>query len=182
MKKLIINTLLLICFVACSDDEECAPESSPYYGTANIIMNGQVLELGAVAGNASCGTKNLSLRTEFYDENGLRRMSIVIGNFPPYIGKYTLKKAGLECVNNFIYGSANTLDHDALIERFDIVEEADNNELIITHYDSVAARLEGHFSMTLAVKDMFRVDSIEFPDTLVIEYGTFSTEVLPPRE
>ncbi len=63
-----------------------------------------------------------------------------------------------------------------------MVEEAENNELIITHYDSVAQRLEGRFSMTLAVVDLFRIDELNFPDTVRITYGTFSTEVLPITE
>ena len=62
------------------------------------------------------------------------------------------------------------------------MEEAENNELIITHYDSAARRLEGHFSMTLAVTELFRIDELNFPDTVRITYGSFSTEVLPITE
>ena len=33
--------------------------------------------------------------------------------------------------------------------------------------------------MTLAVTELFRIDELNFPDTVRITYGTFSTEVFP---
>ena len=37
----------------------------------------------------------------------------------------------------------------------------------------------GCFQMTLAVTELFRIDELNFPDTVRITYGTFSTEVFP---
>ena len=183
MKHWLIGILLLVSLVACNEDEECEPEPSPYYGTASLLMNGRAWDFGAVAGNSGCNSENLSLRNVYYDESGLERMAVVIGNFSPQVGRYVLRNEEdlNECALNLTYGSASTLEGDVLVERFHIVEDAGPNELIITHYDSAAHRLEGRFQMTLAVKDLFRVDSIEFPDTLHITYGTFSTEIVPPE-
>ena len=36
--------------------------------------------------------------------------------------------------------------------------------------------------MTLAVTEPFCIDELNFPDTVRITYGTFSTEVLPITE
>lgn len=179
-----MNILILVFLVSCSEESECVEPTDN--GTASMVMNDRLFELGVIAGDAGCNNGNLSIALGYSDEKtGSRLINFGLANFPAQNGTYKLKRRETlenECELMLTYASLATLDHDALIEIFGIVEEADNNELIITHYDSAAARLEGRFSMTLAVKDLFRVDSIEFPDTLVIEYGTFSTEVLPPRE
>ena len=114
-------------------------------------------------------------------------MALVIGNFPPHVGRYVLPRVLIgqsECRSDQIYANLHTQvdDGDVLGESFHIVEEASDNELVITKYDSVARRLEGHFQMTLAVTELFRIDELNFPDTVRITYGTFSTEVLPPEE
>ena len=184
MRHWLIGTLLLLSLVACSEDEDCEPEASPNrYGDADLLMNGEAYTFAAAAGNSGCDSDNLTVALGYYAENNYQLMSLNMSNFPARVGTYTLERresGQSECALDLIYGSAATWEDDALVEIFEIVEEAGPNELIITHYDSAARRLEGRFQMTLVVKDLFRIDNLDFPDTLHIDYGTFSTEILPP--
>ncbi len=187
MKYLLIGMILLASLAACSEDDViCEEETSEYYGEADLLVNGRAFAFGAVAGNSGCNASNLSLRCVYYDETSLARMSLVVGNFPNQTGTYKIPRidagGGGECALDTLYSSFYTLEGDALAEAFHIVEEAEGNELIITHYNSATSRLEGRFSMTLAVTELFRIDELNFPDTLRITYGTFSTEVLPITE
>lgn len=187
MKCLPIGLILLVSLTACSDDDViCEAETSPYYGEADLLLNGQPFTFAAIAGNSGCNESNLTLSLGYYDEGGLARMSLGIGNFPNRVGSYKIPRIDAggvgECTLDTLYTSFYTLEGDALGEAFHIVEETENNELIITHYDSAAQRLEGRFSMTLAVTELFRIDELNFPDTVRITYGTFSTELFPPEE
>ena len=186
MKYLLIGVILLVNLAACSEDDVvCEAETAGRYGEADLLLNGRPFTFAAIAANSGCNASNLTLSFGYYDETGLARMSLGIGNFPNREGTYQLQKRNTgesECALNLIYTSLHTLEGDALGEAFHMVEEAENNELIITHYDSAARRLEGRFSMTLAVVDLFRIDEFNFPDTVRITYGTFSIEVLPITE
>lgn len=178
--------LLLVGLTACSEDNVvCEAEISEYYGEADLLLNGQPFAFGAVAGNSGCNESNLTLSLSYYDETGLARMSLGIGNFPSQTGRYTLQRrdAGQsECALNLIYASFHLLEGDAVGPGFRMIEEPEtNNELIITHYDPLERRLEGHFSVTFVFPDSF-VDESNFFDTVRITYGTFFTELLPPEE
>ena len=184
MKYLLIGMILLASLAACSEDDVvCEAETSEYYGEADLLLNGRPFTFAAIAGNSGCNASNLTLSLGYYDETGLARMSLGIGNFPNQTGSYKIPRIDAggvgECALDTLYSSFYTLEGDALAEAFHIVEEAEDNELIITHYDSATSRLEGRFSMTLAVTELFRIDELNFPDTVRITYGTFSTEVLP---
>ncbi|MGB3851997.1 MAG: hypothetical protein WA958_18655 [Tunicatimonas sp.] len=186
MKLLTIGILLLASLVACSEEDVvCEAETAGRYGEADLLLNGRPFTFAAIAGNSGCNDDNLTLNFVYYDETGLARMSLGIGNFPNQEGTYQLQKRNTgesECALDLTFTSFHTLEGDALGEAFHMVEEADENELVITHYDSASRRIEGRFSMTLAVVDFFRIDELNFPDTVRITYGTFSTEILPPEE
>lgn len=187
MRHLLMGIFLFVFLVGCSEDDTvCEAETSPYYGEADMLVNDRAFAFGAVAGNSGCNAHNLTLNCVYYDETGLERMSLGIGNFPNQVGSYKIPRIDAggvgECALDTLYASFYTLEGDAIGEAFHIVEEAENNELVITRYDSAAHRLEGHFSMTLAVTELFRIDELNFPDTVRITYGTFSTEVLPPED
>ena len=114
-------------------------------------------------------------------------MSLSIINFPSQVGRHILRRKypnQNECELGLTYASFATWldDGDVLGESFHLVDEAPNNELIITQYDSASRQLEGRFQMTFAVKEQFRIDELEFPDTLHVTYGTFSMKLNPSEE
>ena len=185
-RQLVLSILLFACLAGCSEDDiVCEEENSEYYGEADLLVNGRSFAFGAVAGNSGCNENNLTLNCVFYDETGLARMSLGIGNFPNRPGTYELQRRNpgeSECALDLIYASFSFQEGDAVGPGFRVIEEpGTNNELIITHYDSLERRLEGRFSVSLAFPDPFPDGSV-LPDTVRITYGTFSTEVLPPSE
>lgn len=123
----------------------------------------------------------------YFNEQDFLRMLIVVGNFPASTGKYVLRRLDIgqsECAADFAYGSFTTVldDGDVGGPSYQIVEEAGDNELVITQYDSAARTIAGHFQMTLAGPGPFSIDDLYFPDTLRITYGTFELKLSPPQE
>ncbi len=123
----------------------------------------------------------------YANEQDLLRMVVVIGNFPASIGKYVLRSLDIgqnECATDLTYAYFTTVldDGDVGGPSYQLVEEAGDNELVITQYDSAARTIAGHFQMTLAGPGPFSIDDLFFPDTLRITYGTFEQKLSPPRE
>ena len=123
----------------------------------------------------------------YYNEDELLRMILVIGNYPASTGRHVLKRLDFgqsECALGIAYASLTSVldDGDVGGPSFQLVEEAGNNELVITHYDSATRQIAGHFQMTLAGQGSFYVDDLYFPDTLRITYGTFDLKLNPPEE
>lgn len=185
-RRLILGMLLLLSLAACSEEDFMEEKDTSQY-RANLLLNGEPWTFTAISGRSNCDSDRLVMSLGYYNENNFRRMSLGISNFPAQPGKYTLLRrysGQNECESNLIYASLHTLldDGDVLGESFHIVEDAPDNELIITRYDSANQLLEGRFQMTFAVTELFRIDELDFPDTVRITYGSFFTDVLPPEE
>ncbi len=123
----------------------------------------------------------------YANEQDFLRMVVVIGNFPASIGKYVLRSLDIgqnECATDLTYAYFTTVldDGDVGGPSYQLVEEADNNELVITQYDSASRQIEGNFQMTLVGPGPFYIDDLYFPDTLRITYGTFELKLEPPQE
>jgi len=180
MKNIIILILLSLCFVTCSEDEIGEPALKP--GDGEMLLNGELLELAGATAFSNCGTGKFEVALVHTNESNGRRLQINMYNLPAQTGSYALQKEQSgqnRCTTNLLLTNARTSYNNALAESFSIVESSTINELIITHFDTIADRLEGRFQMTFVLKEQIRSDPEEFPDTLQITYGTFSVPILP---
>lgn len=176
-KNTILFTLSLLCFVACSEDE---PQIEP--GDGEIFLNGELLQLGGASAFSNCGTGKLEAALVHTNKSNGRSLQINISNLPAQTGSYTLQNEPSvqnRCTTNLLLTNARTSYQNVLAERFSIIESSTINELIITRFDTIAARLDGRFQMTLVLEEQIRSDPEDFSDTLRITYGTFSVPILP---
>ena len=183
-KNLFITIVLSLGLLACSEDED--PKASRDLGEATLVLNGKPAEFTVLAGSWRCDSDNLSLSITRLGADLTKGVSVYLGNFPAKEGKYALHKRESshdDCILNTTHGSALAYGGETLVAMYGILEDKGPNELIITHYDSVAQRLEGHFQTTLAVEDkLLPIGNFEHPDTLRITHGTFVTDILPPEK
>ncbi|MEM6842754.1 MAG: hypothetical protein AAF632_11055 [Bacteroidota bacterium] len=189
-RSLVLMIFLALSLSACSDDDEPQGPPPTEFTEATLVLNGEPLEFKVVASDWECNPGNLTLGVVHISENLEKGMVFGAANFPAKEGRYTLRRRNFDlnggddsCDLETPFGSALAYGGETLVAFYDVLEDEEPSELIITRYDPATQRLEGRLQMTLVIKEnLFPIGKLEHPDTLRITQGSFVTNIMPPEE
>ena len=176
---------LLIAGLSSCQDEDTSEVVVPE-GELTVMLNGedflaQYINHAAAGRDEDCMNNRFVLSSQYFREDGTRRISFAIVEIPLKTGTYPIERKEFSedrCARDIVNASFHTLisDGDVLGDSY-LPIEAENNFITIDSYDQETEEVNGTFQMTLAVnlEDHKLVKTVaDAPDTIRLTEGKFS--------
>ena len=186
--KCTLLALLLAGLFSCREEEQNPLPAHLFIdnGDVTVLMNGEDIPahlsnrvVAGINSPTSCYPGKLTIWSNYYIGENISRMSFIINNVPPNVGKYPIARVEFgnrDCSTDTIPGYFHTsiADGDVGGDTYLPIEEEDNF-VSIDAYNEATREIAGTFQMTLVIRleDHNPQKVSGLPDTIRLTEGRF---------
>jgi hypothetical protein len=160
---------ILLCSAGCDSDKDTNVVKDFRNNKATLSLGSSNLTFTVDAGVSFNNNSNLDIQFT-YKENGVERLEFLLSNIPNAVGTYQVFP--WSATDNRPTCLFATSSGDVLNDNYLLLESA-NNAVTITKVDQEKEEVSGTFDLTLVFDDTKGAKQDNYPDTLVIQNGSF---------